>query len=245
MQPVNMGQLVESLQHNPTHQSQNVRNGWQPSTARIEQAVNYFFEKLEGFSPGRFKNMYGDIKRLNMVKAEWSPLIGRLTKADIDAGFNKAKIKAAENDARYQWPDVSTFVGLCRVEPADLGLPEAEEAYREACHKSHNPSGHKWSHAAVREAAKLTGWYELQGHSENHQKTKELFLYNYGVLVDRALKGEDLNRKVVTAISDQSKESPVDVAIRDSEERLRATMEEIGINPEGGRSEFLKYLKTL
>lgn len=244
MQPVNAMQLVDSLQRGRINPGQPDAQ-WQPSAGRVEQAVNYFFAKLESFSPSRFKSMYGDVARLNMVKAEWAPVIGRLTRADIDAGFAKAKAKAADNDSRYQWPDVSTFIGLCRIEPADLGLPDAEEAYREACHKSHNPGGHNWSHAAVREAGRLTGWYELRGNSDSPKKTRDLYFYHYRVLVDRAVRGEDLTATVMQALTDQSTVSPAEAAQQESEAQLRATMVASGINPNGGRAEFLKFLNRL
>ncbi len=88
-------------------------------------------------------------------------------------------------------PTPGEFVKYCKPQPEDFGLPEVEIAYREACSHSHNPTGASWSHEAVYEAAKATGWFELKTMEE--KRILPLFERNYEIITRRVMAGEPLS----------------------------------------------------
>lgn len=93
---------------------------------------------------------------------------------------------------------IPAFRELCRVTPADFGLPEAKAAMFEACMAR---DGHQWSHPAVYHAAMSIGTFDLKSKTE-----KELWPqwdYAYSQVVRRIMDGEDLSIPVPKALPEK------------------------------------------
>ena len=126
----------------------------------------------------------------------------------------------------------------------DLGMPKLRDAWLEACHHSYEPEKWNWSHEAVRLAGRAVGWSMLQGYSEEPQ-TKREFEHAYQTLINRAVRGEDITGTIHKGLEDKSRISPVEASERLNAQQLTETMQKQGINPGGGRAEFLKTIKGL
>lgn len=90
------------------------------------------------------------------------------------------------------------FRELCRISPADLGLPDARQAYVEAASAQGDKTAIPWSHPAVYWAAVETGWYELRCRTE--QEVFPLFKREYEIMCERAMNGDPLNMPTQKAL---------------------------------------------
>lgn len=93
------------------------------------------------------------------------------------------------------WFSLPAFRELCRLSPEDLGLPDAHRAYVEAATHS---EGKEWSHGAVYQAAKETGFFELRTGTE--REVFPLFRNNYEAMCRRVIAGENLDMPVQKAL---------------------------------------------
>jgi hypothetical protein len=125
--------------------------------------------------------------------AVWEAGLLDLTPAAIKFGAMRAK------DCT-EFMTLPRFRELCRITPADLGMPDAMTAMREAC-MALDWNKHSFSHPAVLLAARDVGYYDMRNKTE-----KELFpLYEvaYEQLVRRVLAGEDITAPVAKALPPQ------------------------------------------
>lgn len=105
-----------------------------------------------------------------------------LTPQQIDMGLHKAK----DFCGYFTFP---AFRELCRITPEDLGLPDVNDAMREACHAG-DWETHQWSHIAVLHAARTVGSYEIRNLTA--KQLFPLFSHAYEQVVRRVLAGEVL-----------------------------------------------------
>ncbi|WP_255487403.1 replication protein P [Oceanospirillum sediminis] len=95
---------------------------------------------------------------LQVAKNEWHNDLAKYSDEELDAAVERSK-------ARYKMPpNLAEFLECCIPDFAELGMPDPEAAYLEACQKSHDPNnqGFRWSHPAVYFAGKQAGWHDLQ-----------------------------------------------------------------------------------
>ena len=154
-----------------------------------------------------------------------------ITPAMIKNGISKLK-------SRYPLkflPDPVEFVyEFCFPTPEEIGLPTELKAWQEANDHAHEPAQWRWSHRAVYLAARFTGWFELRRQSspESIRATRKKFNEKYQELVSALAKGKELEPvKSLEYLNDPKARS---------EQELKTTMEDQGINPGGGRAEFMK-----
>lgn len=141
----------------------------------------------------------------------WARELADLTDRQIQMGLRKAK----DFVGYFSLP---AFRELCRISPADLGMPDAMTAMREACNAPFPKDRHSWSHPAVYLAGCAVGWFDMQNKTE-----KELFpIYDsaYDVLVKRVLAGEPLSMPVPKAL-------PPKVYMPAKQEHARAALSKI------------------
>lgn len=108
------------------------------------------------------------------------------TPQSLDAALER--IKAEGNE----WPpSVARLITTLRPQPEDFGMPNVEVAFDEAIQHARSPSNHRWSHAAVREAGKATGWFDLASASSESRirKLKGGFVKQYRAVVNRVMSG--------------------------------------------------------
>ncbi len=146
---------------------------------------------------GIFKQLV-NMGLLNKPSAEtlttWANGLSDLSEAKIRMGVANAKDFT-------EYFNLPAFRELCRVTPANLGMPEARTAYIEACQKPTPWDRQQWSHPVVLSAAMETGQFEL--HNKTEKECFPLFSLNYGKMVERAINGEDLNLPVMKALPEQ------------------------------------------
>ena len=80
-----------------------------------------------------------------------------MTETSFARGLDQAR--------KEKWPpdNPGEFLALCRIEPADVGAPDSENAWAIACRMTHpgSPDGKGWAHPAVRAAARKVGFSRL------------------------------------------------------------------------------------
>lgn len=175
--------------------TQNLQSGQAPQEQKLTpddkkvavKLINYVFQKLKGCCPA-WNHAYPDNDSLNLAKQEWlNGFIENGINTDFQVFYG---LKNVRKQGSAFVPTISDFIKFCQPKLEELGLPEAEIAYREACRHSHNPTKSKWSHQAVYEAAKQTGFFELKSLAE--KQAFPLFKRNYEIIIRRVLNGEPI-----------------------------------------------------
>ncbi|PKF60635.1 replication protein P [Psychromonas sp. psych-6C06] len=170
--------------------------------------VNTLFAELQAIFPA-WRNTFPSEESLNHAKKSW-------VKGFLDAGIKsisqlKLGVKHARACKSPHWPSVGTFVDWCKPTPEDYGLPCREDAYREAIANLGSYITANWSHAAVREAVRNTTCHLLK--TANERVSRAEFYRNYTVLVNRVMRGENVNVDVPKAISAVPESRPVPQAV--------------------------------
>ena len=98
-------------------------------------------------------------------------------------------------------PTPAEFVDKCKKVGFLDGVPEAKDAHYEYCRNWHKASKHDWSHPIVKLAAKGIG-YEMK--SMVAEQSFPIYERNYKVLIDRMLRGEELELPVPKALPSES-----------------------------------------
>lgn len=146
--------------------------------------VNDLFKSLQIAYPA-WKYTFPTQNDVALAKRSWVKTFmecGITSVEQIQVGMRKAR--ADESDF---FPSAGKFVAWCKPSPEDLGLPTVELAYREAAINSHSPIAHRWSHAAVYQAGKETGWFFLK--SEPQRETQAEFKRVYADICERVMSG--------------------------------------------------------
>nr|WP_251048100.1 hypothetical protein [Halomonas sp. ISL-56] len=118
---------------------------------------------------------------ISMVK--WSTLP---TTKSLDMALERIKAEGSE------WPpSVARLIASLKPQPEDFGMPSVYIAFNEAIQHSQSPDSHCWSHAAVREAGRATGWFDLaQASSESRIRIlRSTFRKHYDAVVNRVMAG--------------------------------------------------------
>lgn len=117
-----------------------------------EGLINRLFSDLRSIRSA-WKQAWTSEELYRKAKANW-------TQALIDAGITEWSmiergLARCRQEAGDFIPAPGTFITWCWPTPEELGLPETERAYWEACRFSHpTMAGHeRWSHPAVYHAA--------------------------------------------------------------------------------------------
>ncbi len=188
MEQVN--QIVSKINFNPVQQDIHHNQQQTINRDQTEKIINQVFERMKSIRPA-WRLSLPDDRAEAVAKKEWTKAFiknGILSFEQLRHGFDKAR----SIDDKY-FPAPGTFIRWCTPQPEDLGLPEPETAYLEACKHAHelNPGKAKWSHQAVYEAAKQTGFFELKSMAEKH--ILPVFTRNYDIITKKILKGEPIS----------------------------------------------------
>jgi len=183
----------------------------------IRAAMTTLWQRMAERYGAVFTNQYGAAK--GEAWQTWTLEAQDLSVEMIRLGFKKLVSSLAEYP-----PTLPGFINLCKSSPEDFGLPNAQEAYEEACRNCHAPSQPIWSHPAVRVAGKKTGWYVLKTFEE--RKSFPRFKNSYSVVVDRVIRGENIEEKIPEALS---KTVFTPLSVEDNKSRMQAMRTELGI----------------
>jgi len=144
----------------------------------------------------KFKSCFETENEIRIAKREWALSLRGYGERELVMAIDHCK-------AQLAWmPTISEFLDILRSRTGDFGLPSVRMAYEEACRFALAPSHHHWSHPAVYQAGRATGWFEIR--SEPERQVYPLFSYNYDLLCRRVREGEALEEPVVQALPDRS-----------------------------------------
>lgn len=135
-----------------------------------------------------------------IMKKEWLEvfiLAGIRTIEQIQFGLEKIAL------LNTPWfPSAVEFLGFCTPTPEDIGAPNVDDAYKEACKNSY-PDGapKKWTHPCIRYATQKSDSFFLR--TESKQKTYPVFEKNYLDAVSQYGDGKILNQ-----IENKKKDTP-------------------------------------
>lgn len=141
------------------------------ATELVNQLFKILITQVSYFA---FKSQ--DDNYMSFIKREWVKtfIANNMDNEKIKRGIEK--IRKAQDEIKNITP--IQFVGLCMIDPSDIGAPETRKAYLEACRLSHPCETVKnWSHVVVRYAAQKTGSHFLR--TEPESKTYPVFEQNY------------------------------------------------------------------
>lgn len=171
-------------------------------------AINQMFAELELAYHNQFHKAFpGD--KLQVAKQLWAHTLADLSADEILRGCRKS----IKNSAYL--PTLHTIRENSQFDPAELGLPDARQAYLEACRAPSPKSDHQWSHAAVYHAGQASDWFFLASSSE--AKAFPVFKRNYEILCERVKAGEDLADAVPLALP---KKAPAPLSPEENRERM-------------------------
>lgn len=158
-----------------------------------ERHIQQLWIKLTQMYGHRWTSAYGETD----AEGIWQRVLQDLTPQQLAAGLD-ALVRKGE-----AWPPTAPeFRALC--EHASLrayGLPEPDQAFKEAVHNSHRPTEAKWSHSAVYIAGRETGWFDIR-HAYPGDKVEQRFYRNYQILCRRLMAGEEVDTGIAAALED-------------------------------------------
>ena len=148
--------------------------------------INDLFKSLQAAKPG-WRASFKTDEEFRLLKKTW-------VKAFIENGINTPEqlalgMKRVRADESDFVPSVGKFIKWCKPDPADVGLPDEDSAYREATNKCLSPSSKTWSHPAVFHAGREYGWYFLS--RDTQKQSEDKFKKIYAKICDRVMKGEE------------------------------------------------------
>ncbi len=193
----------------------------------------------------KYKALFPSDADEQLSKREWGGQVMNLKQEDIDRGIGKLKEKIVADDKDFQWPNIPCIAALCHRKPEDFGLPSLDDAWLEAQLHAHHVDKHHWTHEAVRVAGKLTCWFDIMNAvSKSRQESlKKRFTRHYEYLTERVMEDKPLEggTKRLENDSHKPKKSLAEQSHEYHTHQHEKTMNAMGINPKGGRAEFLKY----
>lgn len=189
-----------------------------PPTRDHVDAVSHVFVELELAYHNQFHKAFPTARHLAMAKQLWLDALADFTPAQIASGGRRA-IQASD-----YLPSLHVLRKHCQPQPEDLGLPHTRAAFEEACRAPSPKSAHAWSHPAVYEAGRQSGWALLAGEPE--RQSYPVFERNYQLLCERVLAGEDLAVPVPPALPERAERQ---LSNAERKARMRQLRDELGI----------------
>lgn len=134
--------------------------------------VNDLFKSLQVAYPA-WKQAFATEQDLKLTKKSWIRAFtesGITRKEQVALGMKKAR-----QDQSDFFPSSGKFIAWCKPTPEDFGLPSTKEAFNEVSHNASHVLSHKWSHPAVYESGRLSGWHELRGGFLSEKQFKQIY----------------------------------------------------------------------
>lgn len=147
--------------------------------------VNMLFARFHHIYTHKFESAYADDDTLKHAKREWATALQDFPLAAIEKTIDAVRL-------RHAWPPtIAEFLATLSEEARPDDLPEARDAYQEACIHAGRPLQHHWRHPAVYHAASRTGFFRLR--SETEQQVWPDFRRYYQELALSLCKGHELS----------------------------------------------------
>lgn len=138
------------------------------------------------------------------------------------------------------------LIQCCQPDLKELGLPDTDLAWKEACNHSHEIEQHAWSHDAVLLAGRRVGWYAIRTASGEMEvmRVRKIFEQAYGRLTDDIVRGADLHGEAVAALVDMRRQSEEEKARRYGEFLMHQALDKQGIPRRMNGAEALRRMKA-
>lgn len=212
--------------------------------SREEQGtlVNLIFTELRAAYPGQYLKYAREIagwenhERKRLVNDED---FRRLTAMQIKNGLTRA--------CKGEFlPSIGRLIQCCQPDMNEMGLPDQEQAWQEACNHSHEVIQHRWSHEAVYLAGRRVGWHAIRSAGGDIQvsRLRKLFTDAYQQLVDDTIRGADLRGEAIAALQDMRRQSEEEKAIRYAHFVMGQELDRQGLPQRMSATEALKRLKA-
>lgn len=121
-------------------------------------------------------------------------------------------------------PTISRMIRLCLELGDTHSLPNARNAYIEACHASSPKRNARWSHPAVYYAGKMTNWFFIANNVE--KIAFPVFKNHYESLCQKVINGETLPEVNPLALPNRD---TIALSKEENIEKMKAMREKIGI----------------
>lgn len=157
----------------------------------------------------------------------WASVLGGLNGQQIANGLG-VLVERARTDEGWP-PSAPEFRAMCLHVP---GLPSAVAAWHQALEA-------RYTHDAVKVAAKLTGVFDLQSARLNDRGLQQIFDRNYRIVCQRAQNGQPLESEVHIGIGHDSQKTEAERAQEYAEQQLHKRIEEQGIPTAGAQARAL------
>lgn len=181
-------------------------------------AINQMFTEFQLAYHNQFHKAFSDDQKIVMAKQLWVKTLCDLSSERIIYGTRKA-IKESE-----YLPTLHTIRKFCAPNPEEFGLPDAYNAYLEACRAPTPKIEQTWSHPIVYLAGNASDWFFLSGNSE--AKAFPVFNRNYDILISRVMNGEQLDMPIHKAIPETINQP---LSNKERKERLQVMREKLDI----------------
>ena len=147
-------------------------------------AINRIFVELELAYHNQYHKAFPNEQSVSMAKQLWHDA--------LRAYSPEVTLKACRNaiaDSEYL-PSLHKLNKHCQQQFSAFGLPDALDAYREACNAPSPKNIYAWSHPAVYFAGKASDWFLMSSEPEGRMLPR--FETHYQKLCERVLNGEQL-----------------------------------------------------
>lgn len=158
----------------------------------VIDAVNQMFAEFALVYHNQYQKAFPDKEKLMYAKRLWLTHL---------AGYTAEQILAAARRATHESEYLPTVRGVLKYLESGSGLPEARDAYREACIAPNPKSAQAWSHPAVYLAGQASDWYFLATQPE--RTAFPVYEKHYRALCERVARGEQLAIPAVPALPEQ------------------------------------------
>ena len=146
-----------------------------------QQAINEMFGKFRLVFHNQYSKAFPNTEELNHARKLWYDNLKHLSAEQILTAADKAIRESTF------LPTIKTILDRSY---SMLGLPSAHDAYMEACNKPSPKAKQHWSHPAVYQAGKQTGWFFLNETIED--KAFPVFRQQYLSLCEQVSSGKQL-----------------------------------------------------
>lgn len=202
--------MTEAGHHNDTLSAED--------KSTLIDTINQSFELLRINYQHLYFSAYSEIDALNSAKRLWMESLSPFS-ADVILHAVRRIIKESD-----YLPTVSRVIRLCIDISSEHTLPNAHNAYIEACNAPSPKRNATWTHPAVYYAGKQTDWFFL---ANNTEKTAfPIFKSHYERLCQRIINGETLPQLATLALPE---ETNTPLSKEENKERMEKLRQEMGI----------------
>jgi hypothetical protein len=184
----------------------------------LAQAINESFELLRINYQHLYFSAYPELDAVNAAKRLWQESLSQ---------FQPEVIKAATLEIIKQsdfLPTISRIIQQCVKLSSLSELPDAHDAYIEACNANKPKQNHHWTHPAVYYAGKRSNWHFLASSEET--VAFPIFKSHYEKLCQKVINGETLPAIEILSLP-QNIETPL--SKEENAERMSALKKEMNL----------------